>query len=697
MGKNNKDNQTSAFKLKWKSKPTIEKLVMDLDNSRSSHTKQMNKIKRWRNHTFIEGDVKLSEFNEFNERVNYSVMQPKLILKFAEWRISELVEPFVSNVDLFRIYPRTFEDRECANYNQIVLNHQFSNEINKITLCDEMARSLTFDGTLIVKVGWDYREEEKDIEKPIFEFKKPDNDIDFDKITQMIELAQKDPQNFFEGLAPELQKTVEIFNETGEIKLGVFTGKYKTETITEVVSNKPTVTVCDLNNVIVDPSCDGDISNAEFVIHTVETSLSELKKAGIYKNLDKIDINSVSTTSTSDYYSRINMESYNFNDDARKRFVMYEYWGYWDINDTGVTRPIVVAWVGDTIIRMEENPYPDKKIPFLSCAYIPENRTIYGSPDAELLIDNQKTYSSILRGIIDVTAKSNNAQRIYDADAIPQYQLNKFINGEDIAIRTQGRPMSALVHMFEYKDVSPAIFNFLNQIILDCESLTGIKAYGQGVTGTSLGSTATAVRGALTAAEIRKIQILRRTENLFKDIGKKISALNSEYLTDEQVFRITNNQEFIQINRKDLAGNFDITLSIASAEEDANNTQQLSFLLQTLGSVLPPETTKIIMSQIAKVGRMPDLEYEIKNQEPPQPDPIQQQMAQLEVEKLQAEIDKIRSETQENIADAELKNSKKDMENLNFVEQEKGITHQREIDKEYNKGIIKQQSNNKIN
>ena len=41
--------------------------------------------------------------------------------------------------------------------------------------------------------------------------------------------------------------------------------------------------------------------------------------------------------------------------------VMYEYWGNYDINDDGIAEPIVCAWVGSTVIRLELNPYPDKK------------------------------------------------------------------------------------------------------------------------------------------------------------------------------------------------------------------------------------------------------------------------------------------------------------------------------------------------
>ena len=43
----------------------------------------------------------------------------------------------------------------------------------------------------------------------------------------------------------------------------------------------------------------------------------------------------------------------------------YEYWGYWDINNDGIVKPFVATWVGDVMIRLEENPYPDKQLPYV--------------------------------------------------------------------------------------------------------------------------------------------------------------------------------------------------------------------------------------------------------------------------------------------------------------------------------------------
>ena len=73
----------------------------------------------------------------------------------------------------------------------------------------------------------------------------------------------------------------------------------------------------------------------------------------------------------------------------------------------------------------------------------------------------------------------------------------------------------------------------------------------------------------------------------------------------------------------------------------------------------------------------------------PQPDPMAQQMQQLELAKLQKEIEKLDSEIGENRTDAELNQAKTreihgkaDLTDLDFVEEESGVKHERDLEKQ---------------
>ena len=49
-----------------------------------------------------------------------------------------------------------------------------------------------------------------------------------------------------------------------------------------VKHNHPEVRICEYDRVIIDPTCEGDMNKAQFVIVPTETSLSELIKNGSY-------------------------------------------------------------------------------------------------------------------------------------------------------------------------------------------------------------------------------------------------------------------------------------------------------------------------------------------------------------------------------------------------------------------------------
>jgi uncharacterized small protein (DUF1192 family) len=79
---------------------------------------------------------------------------------------------------------------------------------------------------------------------------------------------------------------------------------------------------------------------------------------------------------------------------------------------------------------------------------------------------------------------------------------------------------------------------------------------------------------------------------------------------------------------------------------------------------------------------MPELAEKIENFQP-EPDPIQEKLKELAVVKVEAEIAEIQSKIAENNAEARKKNAEADASDLDFVEQESGVTQERQ--KELNK------------
>ena len=228
----------------------------------------------------------------------------------------------------------------------------------------------------------------------------------------------------------------------------------------------------------------------------------------------------------------------------------------------------------------------------------------------------------------------------------------------------------------------------------EAESLTGVKAFHTGIGSQALGNTATGIRSAMDATSKRELSILRRLADGIKQIGHKIISMNSEFLSDEEIIRITND-EFITIKREALAGRIDLRLDISTPEADNEKAQELAFMLQTMGQTMPPEMSQILLEDIARLRKMPDLARKIREYKP-QPDPIAEQMKQLELQKLQSEIAINNSQAKENMAEAILDqaramteqakarnlDSKTDLDDLNFVEQESGVHQERELQKQ---------------
>lgn len=667
----------------WKNPPKLMDLTQDYEEAKIPHQKQVERIDEWLDNLFIKDSAKIPKVK------GRSSVQPMLIRKQAEWRYPALSEPFLSTDKLFEVNPVTWEDVEAAKQNEMILNNQFTAHIDKVNFVDQFIRAVVNEGTAVLRTGWKYEDELVTVEKPIVEY--VPNPMMAEVFAQIDQLKAESPSQYITDVEDHMKAAYEQFISTGIPYEPIITGYEEVEE-TKVISNHPTVEVCDYQNVIFDPTCGGDISKAKFAIYRFTSSMSELKKDGRYKNLDKVLVNTQSVLNEPDYVTEEERRNFDFKDDPRKQFVVYEYWGYWDIHGTGQVEPFVAAWVGGTLIRMEENPYPDKKIPFVTVPYLPVKNSLYGEPDGELLKDNQKISGSVMRGMIDLMARSANSQTGIRKDMLDATQLRNYENGKDYFFNPSVDPRAG-VFMHTFPDI-PASAQYILEIQnQEAESITGVKSFHQGVSAASLGEVAAGIRGALDASSKRELTILRRVAKGLVEVGRKFIAMNSEFLSEEEVIRITNDQ-FVTIRRDDLGGKFDLKLTISTAEEDASKAQELAFMLQTMGNSVDFNVTKLLLEEIAELRKMPHLVKRIRDYQP-QPDPLAQRKAELEIAKLEAEIETERAKAAQIYATAGLNQSKvgteeakanylrsdTDMRNLDFVEQESGVKQERDLQK----------------
>ncbi|OYT55976.1 MAG: chromosome partitioning protein ParB [Desulfurococcales archaeon ex4484_217_2] len=654
----------------WAKPPTVADLKADYDAAEPAHSAHVAKVQGY-----------LGKLNgELNNRIpkGRSRIQPKLIRKQAEWRYSALSEPFLATSKLFNVDPRTFEDGESAGDNELLLNYQFNTQINKNAFIDEYVRTLVDEGTAVVQVGWKYEETEKLVEVPVVATPKQAQMLVIEKI-KAGEMSQEQGQ--------------QLLQSGQQIPIG-------TKKVSKVVPkhNHPTVHIREFDELVIDPTCQGDIDKAQFIISPFETSISELKKDKSYSNLDKllgsgegiIDSDTADAKFLEIFNDEEGNRDFEFKDVARRKFTAYEYMGYWDIDGKGITTAIRAVYVADTMIKLEKLPFPDNKLPFVLVQYLPKRKSLYGEPDGALLADSQDILGAVTRGMIDVMGRSANGQQGIEKGMLDVVNQKRFDRGENYYYNPGSSPQSG-IHMQTYPEIPNSAMAMLNLQINEANELSGVKPFGATNGGSNL--TATAARGALDSASKRELGMLRRLSVGIEQIGRKIIAMNAVFLSDEEVIRVTN-KEFRTIKRDDLAGEYDLKLSISTPEADDKKASELAFMLQTTGQTGDPEEIRMIRAEIAKLRGMPELAHKIETFQP--------KPSEEAIKREQAEVALIQSETEVNMAKAQgyltdipikegkakvetakARNleSKSDKQDLDFVKENDGSRQQEEVDK----------------
>lgn len=633
----------------WINEPKLSDLQEDYLACKPAHDLQIDKITKWKNLLDVTGPEKPVT------RKGRSKVQPKLVRRQAEWRYSALTEPFLGTEKLFSVHPKTFEDEEAAKQNELVLNWQFTTKLNKVKFIDDYVRATVNEGTCIVKLAWERVTKMQSKPVPRFQPIPVQDEQTMQQLQQAMELAQANPRMYQEQVPPEIQFGVENTPQYGFPVIGSIVG-YDQVQEEVIVENRPVVEVCNPQNIWIDPSCNGDFNKALFVIVSFETNKAELIKDGRYKNLDAIDWTQVSVNLEPDHETNTPLD-YNFKDPTRRKTVAYEYWGFYDIDNTGILSPIVATWIGNTLIRMEKNPFPDEKLPFVLVPYLPVLRDTYGEPDAEFLSENQRILGAVTRGMIDSLARSANSQQGFAKGMLDPVNKRRFENGDDYEFNpTVANPAAGGHIEHVYPELPQSAMLMLQLQNQEAEALTGVKAFSGGLSGEGYAqkstTSATAVRGVLDAASKRETAILRRLARGMSEIGMKIIAMNAVFLSEQEVVRVTNRQ-FVTIKREDLKGNFDLEVDISTAEEDNAKSETLAFLLQTIGNNVDPSLTTMILGEIADLKRMPALAEKLRNWKP---DPVQQQMQQqlqqMQMQLMQAQIQKLSADAQKSQANA---------------------------------------------
>jgi len=624
-------------------------------------------------------DTKIAEYKHGyngekygNEVKGKSQIVSRDIKKQDEWLHPSILDPFVSTREIVKVSPITYEDVDKAKQSELLLNYQFCRDFPRFSFMSKALKVLSQEGTLVVQTGWEYKD-----------------------------------------------KKIQRETETIEVVNGVETIVMVPAEETEIIINRPTAVVCRNEDVYIDPTCMDNMENCQFVIHRYETDYTTLKQDKRYKNIDKVMKESSGDSVNDIYYDPEDETRFQFQDNPRKKLMIYEYWGNYDIEGSGIAKPVVCAWIGNTIIRLQDNPYPDNKVPFMVVPFNSVPFQLAGESDAELIADNQKIKTAVTRGIIDNMAQSNNGQTGVRKGALDVANRRKFLNDENFEFN--GTPNDFWYG--SYNSIPSSAFDMLSVQSNEIESQTGVKSFSGGISGGSISGSATGVRGALSATAVRRMYRVRNiAENLIKPMMRKWLSYSAEFMNDKEIMDITN-AKFVPITKADLTGRVDLDIEVSTAEDNAQKSQELSFMMQTTAQSMDPDMKFDLMADWAELTKMPKAAKRLRDkakkvrQQMQNPDPMQEKMKQIEVQKaelmnkkLEAEIFSIYATGHENEADKRAKMAKaavdeakarqlhsaSDMQDLNYIKTDEQIDekvkrkdmeikHKQDMQKEYMK------------
>jgi hypothetical protein len=281
--------------------------------------------------------------------------------------------------------------------------------------------------------------------------------------------------------------------------------------------------------------------------------------------------------------------------------------------------------------------------------------------------------------MIDLLGRSANGQQGMPKMFLDPINRKKFDDGEDYEYTpSMGNP-EQLIIMHKYPEIPQSAMALMMQQYQDAEGNSGIQSWGGGVNAGSLGDVAAGIKGALAASAKREMSMLRRYANGVAKIGQKFLSMSMDFLSDEEIIRVTNTQ-FVAITREGINGKHDVTVSVSSAEQDNLKAQELSFMLQTVGPKVDFGITKKVMAEIARLRKMPELANDLANFEPT-PDPLMVAEQKLKVQLLEAQIATEQAKAAHYLAQTKMLGAEADHQALETVEQGTGTKHVREMAK----------------
>jgi len=226
----------------------------------------------------------------------------------------------------------------------------------------------------------------------------------------------------------------------------------------------------------------------------------------------------------------------------KNRFEVLEYWGV-------VNREIaescgieleddqqfahINAWIcGNNILRVVENPFTPKRIPYLVCPYEVNPYQFFGVGIAENMEDSQQIMNGHARMAIDNLALSGNL--VFDVDE------TMLVPGQDMKVypgkifRRQSGQTGQAIHGLKFPNTAQENLMMFDKFRQLADEATGIPSYSHGTTGVmSTTRTASGMSMLMGAAALSIKTVIKNIDDyLLKPLGESLYHWNMQFNDD---------------------------------------------------------------------------------------------------------------------------------------------------------------------
>ena len=571
------------------------------------------------------------------ERAGHSRIKCSDIMDTIEWMMPSFIKAFAGTAESISISPQNEEDVEKSEKLEKLLNWQFMGRHCKgFTVIYEWVKSCLIYGTSVIKITWQDKYIKKGFDLPIatddqiYQMQGDDMVKDLDGEPQDIQagtvidedilaLANTDPTllNYIGQVNAQSMQVQPVALDNFRVWRNVH-GKKLIKSY-----SGPLVEVISPEDFYMDPEAKS-IEDAQFVIHRVWRTygyLKEKERDGIYSNVDEVKAwldrdkeSYINSERAQRYNSADAIDPANYAIDsedkqiARHKLEVFEWWGLLDLTDEGYQEPYLVVFCGETILRMELNPYGHGQPPFEVLRPMLDPFKFTGVSIPELVGEFQAVKTALFRQILDNVSYQNNGAWLVNRNA--GVDINALLNMRPNTIVRSNITSGAVVPL-----TPPNLQGYPLTMIELVDSMlqkrTGVTSYNQGLDANSLNKTATGITKIMDAS-VQRIELQARVmaETGVKPAFQKILMLNQQFMDQTVVIRVFNKP--LEISPDDLIGDFDVSVDVGGAtSKNETRVQQMMILLQSSSlmmstGVMRPQNIYEISKKIMEIWEWKD-------------------------------------------------------------------------------------------